>query len=63
MLVDISMSLQDIVRINNKNHYFSSYNYIYVEIRRIMDVNNVIPTEKRIERLQYENPWWTTSEV
>lgn len=28
-----------------------------------MDFNNVIPTEKRIERLQYENPWWTTGQV
>jgi hypothetical protein len=28
-----------------------------------MNYNNVIPTEKRIERLQYENPWWTTGQV
>jgi predicted AAA+ superfamily ATPase len=28
-----------------------------------MSYNNVIPTEKRIERLQYENPWWTTGQV
>lgn len=28
-----------------------------------MDFNSVIPTEKRIERLQYENPWWTTGQV
>lgn len=28
-----------------------------------MDFNGVIPTEKRIERLQYENPWWTTGQV
>ena len=28
-----------------------------------MNYNNVIPSEKRIERLQYENPWWTTGEV
>lgn len=28
-----------------------------------MDFNNVIPTKKRIERLQYENPWWTTGQV
>jgi predicted AAA+ superfamily ATPase len=27
-----------------------------------MNYNNVIPSEKRIERLQYENPWWTTGE-
>ncbi len=28
-----------------------------------MDFNHVIPTAKRIERLQYENPWWLTGEV
>jgi predicted AAA+ superfamily ATPase len=28
-----------------------------------MDFNNAIPSEKRIERLQYENPWWRTGEV
>ena len=28
-----------------------------------MDYNNAIPTAKRIERLQYENPWWATGEV
>lgn len=28
-----------------------------------MNFNNTIPTEKRIERLQYENPWWRTNEV
>lgn len=28
-----------------------------------MDFNNAIPSEKRIERLQYENPWWITGEV
>jgi len=28
-----------------------------------MDFNNVIPTQKRIDRLQYENPWWTTGTV
>ncbi|HLO43772.1 MAG TPA: ATP-binding protein [Leadbetterella sp.] len=28
-----------------------------------MDFNTVIPTAKRIERLQYENPWWSTGQV
>ena len=28
-----------------------------------MSFNTVIPTAKRIERLQYENPWWTTGNV
>jgi uncharacterized protein len=28
-----------------------------------MDFNTVIPTAKRIERLQYENPWWSTGLV
>ncbi|WP_316806183.1 ATP-binding protein [Pedobacter agri] len=28
-----------------------------------MDFTFAIPTEKRIERLQYENPWWRTGEV
>ena len=28
-----------------------------------MDYNNAIPTVKRIQRLQYENPWWVTGEV
>ena len=28
-----------------------------------MSFDTVIPTAKRIERLQYENPWWTTGEV
>lgn len=28
-----------------------------------MDFNTVIPTAKRIERLQYENPWWSTGKV
>jgi hypothetical protein len=28
-----------------------------------MGSNNFIPLEKRIERLQYENPWWTTGQV
>jgi len=28
-----------------------------------MDRINVIPTSKRIERLQYENPWWLTGQV
>ncbi len=28
-----------------------------------MSFNPVIPTEKRIERLQYENPWWVSSQV
>lgn len=28
-----------------------------------MNFNNAIPSEKRIERLQYENPWWITGEV
>lgn len=28
-----------------------------------MHFNNAIPSEKRIERLQYENPWWRTGEV
>lgn len=28
-----------------------------------MGFDTVIPTSKRIERLQYENPWWTTGNV
>ncbi|MGF1555814.1 ATP-binding protein [Paucihalobacter sp.] len=28
-----------------------------------MSFDTVIPTAKRIERLQYENPWWTTGNV
>lgn len=28
-----------------------------------MSFDTVIPTSKRIERLQYENPWWTTGEI
>lgn len=28
-----------------------------------MSFDKVIPTVKRIERLQYENPWWTTGNV
>jgi uncharacterized protein len=28
-----------------------------------MDFNSVIPTSKRIERLQYENPWWVSGQV
>ena len=28
-----------------------------------MSFDTVIPTAKRIERLQYENPWWTTGSV
>ncbi len=28
-----------------------------------MSFDTVIPTSKRLERLQYENPWWTTCNV
>ena len=28
-----------------------------------MSFDTVIPTSKRLERLQYENPWWTTGNV
>lgn len=28
-----------------------------------MSFDTVIPTEKRIERLQYENPWWKTGAI
>ena len=28
-----------------------------------MDFNNTIPTSKRIDRLQYENPWWVSGQV
>jgi len=28
-----------------------------------MKYNYTIPTEKRIERLHYENPWWNTGEI
>lgn len=28
-----------------------------------MNFNTVIPTAKRIERLQYENPWWLSGQV
>jgi uncharacterized protein len=28
-----------------------------------MDLKSVIPTSKRIERLQYENPWWLSGQV
>ena len=36
---------------------------IFVQIRKIMDNPRLIPTNKIIERLQYENPWWTTKEI
>lgn len=38
------------------------YNY-FVLIKHFMSFNSVIPTSKRIERLQYENPWWLTGQV
>lgn len=28
-----------------------------------MNFSNIIPTSKRIERLQYENPWWLSGQV
>lgn len=28
-----------------------------------MDFNSVVPTSKRIDRLQYENPWWVSGQV
>lgn len=28
-----------------------------------MDLNTTIPTSKRIDRLQYENPWWISGQV
>ncbi|WP_423913728.1 hypothetical protein [Capnocytophaga gingivalis] len=28
-----------------------------------MKHSGLIPTEKIIERLQYENPWWTSNEI
>lgn len=28
-----------------------------------MDVNTVIPTAKRVERLKYENPWWSNGKI
>jgi len=28
-----------------------------------MSISRLIPTEKIIERLQYENPWWVTQEI
>ena len=28
-----------------------------------MNNSRLIPTEKIIERLQYENPWWITQEI
>ena len=28
-----------------------------------MAILNLIPTEKIIERLRYENPWWITKEI
>lgn len=28
-----------------------------------MNLSNIIPTSKRIERLQYENPWWLSGHV
>src|SRR5690606_39911342 len=28
-----------------------------------MKNNRLIPTDKIIERLQYENPWWVTNEI
>ena len=37
--------------------------YIFVEIRFFMKNNRIIPTEKIVERLQYENPWWLTKEI
>src|SRR5690554_4101704 len=37
--------------------------YIFVQIRFFMKNNRLIPTEKIVERLQYENPWWLTKEI
>lgn len=37
--------------------------YICVKITHIMNFNSIIPTSKRIERLQYENPWWLSGQV
>jgi predicted AAA+ superfamily ATPase len=28
-----------------------------------MDLKNTIPSAKRVERLQYENPWWRTGQI
>jgi uncharacterized protein len=28
-----------------------------------MNISNVIPTDKIIERLQYENPWWVSQKI
>lgn len=28
-----------------------------------MSVSSVIPTEKIIERLRYENPWWISKQI
>lgn len=38
----------------------------FVEISNFMENKNLIPTEKILERLRFENPWWNnkqTSEV
>lgn len=37
--------------------------YIYVQISIKMKNSNLIPTEKIIERLRYENPWWVSEKI
>lgn len=36
---------------------------IFVQLNEIRVMQNIIPTEKIIERLRYENPWWVTKEI
>jgi len=37
--------------------------YVFVELRLNTTMLNLIPTEKIIERLRYENPWWITKKI
>ena len=37
--------------------------HIFAILRLNLTMLNLIPTEKIIERLRYENPWWITKEV
>lgn len=36
---------------------------IFVQISKKMNGNHLIPTERIIERLRYENPWWTNGRI
>ena len=36
---------------------------IFVEISNFMENKNLIPTEKILERLRFENPWWNNKQI